>query len=225
MTYIYTLENVSVSYARQNVLEVPELRIPENTILGISGHNGSGKSTLLRLLAFLEDPTRGWVYLRGEKGSTQKEWLRRRVSLLTQNPYLLKRSVYGNVAYGLKVRKVKQAEEKVATALNMVGLPPEHFARRKWHQLSGGERQRVALASRLVLKPDVLLLDEPTSNLDQESTNLTRRAMLQAREKWGTNLIVVSHDLDWLAQVSHRVLSMHKGRIQRCEGKKPFCTG
>jgi tungstate transport system ATP-binding protein len=140
--------------------------------------------------------------------------LRRRITLLTQSPYLLKRSVLGNVAYGLKIRKEKQVEEKVSAALEMVGLSPARFLRRKWHQLSGGERQRVALASRLVLQPDVLLLDEPTSNLDQESTILTRQAVLRAREHWGTNLIIVSHDLEWLTQVSQTTLSMHKGRIQ-----------
>lgn len=210
---LYTLKNIRVIYAGQSVLDIPHLDIPENIILGLWGHNGSGKSTLLRLLAFLEDPTQGLVSFREVKGSAQKEFLRRKITLLTQSPYLLKRSVFGNVAYGLKVRKIHQAEEKVAAALDMVGLPPEHFARRKWHELSGGERQRVALASRLVLQPDVLLLDEPTSNLDLESTQLTRQAMLQAREKWGTNLIVVSHDLDWLFRVSYQVMSIHKGKI------------
>lgn len=210
---LYTLNNIRVIYAGQSVLEIPHLDIPENIILGLCGHNGSGKSTLLRLLAFLEDPTQGQVSFRGTKGSPQKEFLRRKITLLTQSPYLLKRSVFGNVAYGLKVRKIHPAEEKVAAALDMVGLPPEHFARRKWHELSGGERQRVALASRLVLQPEVLLLDEPTSSLDLESTQLTRQAMLQAREKWGTNLIVVSHDLEWLSQVSHQVMSMHKGHL------------
>jgi tungstate transport system ATP-binding protein len=210
---LYNLEDIRVIYAGQNVLEIPRLDIPENIILGLSGHNGSGKSTLLRLLAFLEDPTQGLVYFRGIRGSAQQESLRRKITLLTQSPYLLKRSVFANVAYGLKIRKISQTEEKVAAALDMVGLPPEDFARRKWHELSGGERQRVALASRLVLQPDVLLLDEPTSNLDLESTQLTRQAMLKAREKWGTNLIVVSHDLDWLSRVSHQVMSIHKGKI------------
>ncbi|MFP4429464.1 MAG: energy-coupling factor ABC transporter ATP-binding protein [Desulfovermiculus sp.] len=213
MCALYTLKDIRVIYAGQNVLEIPHLDIPENIILGLSGHNGSGKSTLLRLLAFLEDPTQGLVYFRNIRGSAHQESLRRKITLLTQSPYLLKRSVFGNVAYGLKIRKMHQTEEKVAAALDMVGLPAQHFARRKWHELSGGERQRVALASRLVLQPDVLLLDEPTSNLDLESTQLTRQAMLKAREKWGTTLIVVSHDLDWLSRVSHQVMSIHKGTI------------
>ncbi|MFO7804000.1 MAG: ABC transporter ATP-binding protein [Desulfovermiculus sp.] len=217
MSFLYSLHQVAVSYAGQTVLEIPALQIPEDTILGISGPNGSGKSTLLRLLAFLEDPDQGWVYYRKERGGVSREELRRSITLLTQSPYLLKRSVYGNVAYGLKLRKLPDSADKVQAALHMVGLPPERFARRKWHQLSGGERQRVALASRLVLQPDVLLLDEPTASLDQESTNLTRQAMLQARKKWGTNLIVVSHDLAWLDQVCHQVVSMHKGRIHKEE--------
>jgi tungstate transport system ATP-binding protein len=214
VSFLYSLQNVMVQYAGQTVLHIPSMHIPENIILGISGHNGSGKSTLLRLLAFLEHPTRGRVRFRQAAENTSREFLRRRITLLTQSPYLLKRSVLGNVAYGLKIRKEKQVEEKVSAALEMVGLSPARFLRRKWHQLSGGERQRVALASRLVLQPDVLLLDEPTSNLDQESTILTRQAVLRAREHWGTNLIIVSHDLEWLTQVSQTTLSMHKGRIQ-----------
>jgi len=217
MSSLYFLHQVAVRYSGQTVLDIPGLQIPEDTILGISGPNGSGKSTLLRLLAFLEDPDQGSVYYRQKRGSVSQEELRRSITLLTQSPYLLKRSVYGNVAYGLKLRKHPNTADKVQAALHMVGLPPECFARRKWQQLSGGERQRVALASRLVLQPDVLLLDEPTSSLDQESTHLTRQAMLQARKKWGTNLIVISHDLDWLHQTCHQVLSMHKGRIHKEE--------
>jgi tungstate transport system ATP-binding protein len=219
VSFLYLLQNVMVQYAGHTVLYIPSMHIPENIILGISGHNGSGKSTLLRLLAFLEYPTQGRVSFRQAAENTSREFLRRRITLLAQSPYLLKRSVLGNVAYGLKMRKEKQVEEKVAEALDMVGLSPARFLRRKWHQLSGGERQRVALASRLVLRPDVLLLDEPTSNLDQESTILTRQTVLQAKEHWGTNLIIVSHDLKWLDHVSQATIIMHKGRIQESSFK------
>ncbi|WP_027371545.1 ABC transporter ATP-binding protein [Desulfovermiculus halophilus] len=210
---LYSVHNVRVLYAGRTVLDIPELSIPDHTILGISGPNGSGKSTLLRLLAFLEDPDQGVIRFREQEPRPSKEALRRRITLLTQSPYLLKRSVYANLAYGPKVRKEKGAEERIRTALTMVGLPPEIFARRAWHQLSGGERQRVALASRLVLQPEVLLLDEPTSNLDQESTDLTRQAILQAHVQWGTNLILVSHDHKWLTRISQQILFLHKGQI------------
>ncbi len=215
MTRLYELRNIVLSYSGQTVLDIPHLDIDEDSVLGIVGHNGSGKSTLLRLLAFLEDPDQGEIRFHDRKASSREDHLRRRVTLLTQTPYLLKRTVFGNVAYGLRTRGSHDHESAVCAALNMVGLPPKHFARRRWHQLSGGERQRVALASRLVLQPEVLLLDEPTSNLDIESTELARKAMLQARERWSTNLIVVSHDLEWLNQVSDRTLSMHRGRIEK----------
>ncbi len=214
MAHLYELRRIAVVYSGQTVLEIPHLDIDQDSILGIVGPNGSGKSTLLRVLAFLEDPDQGEIRFRNRLSSSRQEHLRRRATLLTQTPYLLKRTVYGNVAYGLKVRGIRHNEAAVFAALDMVGLPPARFARRRWHQLSGGERQRVALASRLVLQPDVLLLDEPTSNLDQESTDLTRAAMLLAREQWSTSLIVVSHDLDWLAQVSDRTLSMTRGRVE-----------
>ena len=214
MAQLYELRNIVLSYSGQAVLDIPCLDLSEDKTIGILGPNGSGKSTLLRLLAFLEDPDQGEIRFHNRKASSREDHLRRRVTLLTQTPYLLKRTVFGNVAYGLRARGSQDNESAVWAALNMVGLPPKHFARRRWHQLSGGERQRVALASRLVLQPDVLLLDEPTSNLDLESTELARKAMLQAREQWSTNLIVVSHDLEWLNQVSDETLSMHRGRIE-----------
>ena len=213
MSSLFSLNKVHVSYAGQNVLHIPSLIIPPDTVTGIKGPNGSGKSTLLRLLAFLEDPDQGQILFREEAGNARNRALRRKITLLTQTPYLLKRSVLANVAYGLKIRGHLPVQDRVASALHMVGLPPDKFLKRKWYQLSGGERQRVALASRLVLQPEVLLLDEPTSNLDEESTYLTRQAILQARAQWGTSLIVVSHDQEWLDQICENRLCMSKGTI------------
>ena len=100
---------------------------------------------------------------------------------------LKKRTVYKNIAYGLKVRGDRDnLTQSVHDALNMVGLDPDAFAQRQWDELSGGEAQRVALAARLVLKPRVLLLDEPTASVDAASSELIRVASLRARSEWGT---------------------------------------
>jgi tungstate transport system ATP-binding protein len=213
---LYSLRGVRQAYNGRPVLDLAELDIPERSILGLAGPNGSGKSTLMRILAFLEDPAAGTVAYAGRPAGTRDAALRREATLLTQEPYLLKRSVLGNVAYGLRLRgedSRERAEAAAREALDMVGLAPGRFARRSWRELSGGEAQRVALAARLALKPRVLLLDEPTNNLDQESATRIKDAALAARDAWGATLVVVSHDLSWLTTVADRMVVLADGRI------------
>ena len=210
---LYELHNVLQEYGGKTVLSIESLTIEEGILLGIQGPNGSGKSTLLRILSFVEAPSRGSMDFKGAPADPEGVDLRRRVALLTQSPYLLKRSVLANVTYGLKLRGGKDRVEQGRQALSLVGLPPEDYAQRKWYELSGGEAQRVALAARLILRPEVLLLDEPTANLDEESTDIIRQAAFQARDEWGTNVILVSHDEEWLASVSQRTLRLKKGRL------------
>jgi tungstate transport system ATP-binding protein len=214
---LYTLRNIRQIYNGRPVLDLAELDVPERSILGLTGHNGSGKSTLLRILAFLEDPVSGSVTYAGRPAGTRDAALRREVTLLTQEPYLLKRSVLGNVGYGLKLRG-GDGRERAEEALDMVGLAPEKFARRSWRELSGGEAQRVALASRLALRPRVLLLDEPTASLDRESVARIKDAALAARTAWGATLVVVSHDLPWLESVADRVIRLADGHIHPPNG-------
>ena len=129
---------------------------------------------------------------------------------------MLKRSVMENVTYGLKIRGVsrEERENKGRKALEMVGLQPEQFLRRRWFELSGGEAQRVSLASRLALSPEVLLLDEPTSSVDSDSAELIKMALERARHNWGTSLIIVSHDDRWLDKVSDRIFRLEKGGLE-----------
>jgi tungstate transport system ATP-binding protein len=114
----------------------------------------------------------------------------------------------------LKLRGQKRdLAERVHQALALVGLPADRFAGRPWYALSGGEAQRVALAARLVLKPKVLLLDEPTASVDVASAQLIQRAALQARQEWGTAIVVASHDLQWLYDVCDDVLHLFRGKV------------
>jgi len=192
---------------------VDSLTIGTNSIIGLSGPNGSGKSTLLRILAFLEDPVAGTVVFDGTPCSTKQEAVRKKVTLLSQEPYLLKRSVEANVAYGLKVRGEADSSKKVAEALDLVGLPADRFAKRSWHELSGGEAQRVALATRLVLRPSVLLLDEPTTSLDAESTERIKEASVAARRDGKATLVIACHDMPWLESVCDSILVLDNGRV------------
>ncbi|MCK5310986.1 MAG: ATP-binding cassette domain-containing protein [Desulfobacteraceae bacterium] len=211
---IFHLKDISHFYGDTKVLEIDDLKIEKGSITGLIGPNGSGKSTLLKLLAFAQQPTFGQIFYKGKQGFPFSPLVRSKVTLLTQKPYLLKRTVFENIAYGLKIRKeTVRLADKVREALDNVGLDYNNFAQRKWHELSGGEAQRVAMAARLILKPEVLLLDEPIASVDTESAKLIRQASLNARDVLGTTLVVASHDLQWLYSISDNQLSIFKGNI------------
>lgn len=223
-TTLYRLEKVQQVYAGKTVLDIPFLEIERGAVLGLAGRNGSGKSTLLRLLAFLDRPDVGDIFFENARTGEYCAALRRQVTLLCQEPYLLQRTVFANVAYGLRLREgllsgMGQASRaaravRVDEALRMVGLDPETFGGRPWRALSGGEAQRVALAARLALKPKVLLLDEPTASLDEEGCEAAARAAQTARAQWSATVVAVSHDKDWLASLCDRVLTLVHGKLK-----------
>lgn len=211
---MYQIKDIDHYYGDKQVLSIEDVSIPSASIVGLIGPNGSGKSTLLKLLGFLEEPTYGAIFFKGQKVIPLSNDVRFRVTLLTQEPYLMRRSVFDNIAYGLKIRRdTKDIRKRVREALTQVGLEPENFIKRKWMALSGGEAQRVALAARLVLKPEVLLLDEPTASVDSHSARLIRKASLKAREEWGTTLVVATHDWQWLYETCDTVLHLLHGRL------------
>ena len=203
MTPLFHLENIVRTYpdpasrdphAVRTVLNLSELDIRAGEILGIRGHNGSGKSTLLRIIALLEPPDSGTVLFEGRPAGTDDLYLRRQVTLLLQTPYLLSRSVASNVAYGLRVRGIRNASElqnRIAASLLAVGLDPAVFLHRRRHELSGGECQRVALAARLALRPRVLLMDEPTASVDQQSAERIALAAHHAADS-GSAVVVAA---------------------------------
>ena len=215
MNPLYQLSSISQVYGGRTVLTVDSLTINRGTITGIVGPNGSGKSTLMRMLAFLETPSAGTILFNNKPASIADTSLRRKTTLMTQHPYLLKRTVKENVEYGLNVRNLENISGLAATALKEVGLEPETFLQRQWFELSGGEAQRVALASRLVLNPEVLLMDEPTSSLDEESTAKIREAAFRAKKERGTTLVIVSHDREWLTSIADRIVLVRNGQIEQ----------
>ncbi|MDD9303557.1 MAG: ATP-binding cassette domain-containing protein [Desulfobacter sp.] len=211
---LYELNQVRHYYGDKQVLDIEALKIPKGSILGLSGPNGSGKSTLLKILAFAMAPSQGQVKFNNRKERPMSPGIRSKVTLLTQKPYLLKRTVFDNVIYGLKIRKDKDnLHQRAAHALERVGLNYDDFHHRFWDELSGGEAQRVAMAARLILHPMALLLDEPVANVDTKSATLIRKAAMSAKKSWGCTLVIVSHDLSWLHQCSDTKISMAEGRI------------
>jgi tungstate transport system ATP-binding protein len=225
MEYLYQIRDLRHYYNANPVLNIDALSIRPNTITGIIGPNGSGKSTLLKLLAFIDKPSQGELLFKGIPAEPFSENVRFRTTLLTQEPYLMKRSVYKNISYGLGLRSdTRDIRGRVYDALSLVGLPADQFAHRKWYELSGGEAQRVALACRLVLKPEVLLLDEPTASIDASSAQVIKDTALMARREWGTTLIIASHDLEWLYDICEGVMHLFKGRLFG-SGRENFIFG
>ncbi len=212
---IYEIRSLLHAYGGKTVLSIDHLVLQPASIVGLIGPNGSGKSSLLRILGLVEKPTRGEIRFNGRRVEPFSEHTRFMVTLLPQEPFLMKRSVLSNVSYGLKLRgkNGQDVTTRVRQALSVVGLPFDDFADRPWYALSGGEMQRVALAARLALEPKVLLLDEPTASVDAASAQLIKEATLRARRELGTTLIVASHDWQWLFEICDEVLHLFQGRI------------
>ena len=211
---LYKISSLKQTYAGKTVLEIEHLTIQPASIVGLIGPNGSGKSSLLRVLGLIERPAQGKIRFDGRPVEPFSDEARFQISLLPQEPFLMKRSVFKNVSYGLKLRGGgRDAAQKVNEALASVGLANRDFAHRPWYALSGGEMQRVALAARLVLKPKVLLLDEPTASVDAASAQLIKEASLRVRQDLGATLIIASHDWQWLYEICDEILHLFQGKV------------
>ena len=211
---VYCLERVSKAYGSREVLCVDSLEIRQGEIFGVVGPSGAGKSTLLRLLDFLESPTSGQLHFRNcysSNGSRAPLDVRRRMTMVFQRPVLLNTSVYGNVAYGLKIRGDRQLQHKVERALGQVGL--SDLARERARLLSGGEAQRVALARAMVVEPEVLLLDEPTANLDPYNVGLIEDIVADLNRKRGMTIVLVTHNVFQAKRLGHRVALLLEGKV------------
>jgi tungstate transport system ATP-binding protein len=197
------------------VLQVDRLVIHAGEILALVGPSGAGKSTLLRQLNFLEQPAAGHVTFETSilNGSVPPLEVRRKVTTVFQNPVLLNRTVAANVAYGLQVRGKSRAEinTAVAAALDRVGLIT--LAKAPARTLSGGEAQRVALARALVVQPQVLLMDEPTANLDPYNVRLIEEIITQVNRDFGTTVVLVTHNVFQAKRLAHRVALLLEGRL------------
>ncbi len=179
------------------------------------GDSGSGKTTLLRLIAGLEMPDDGEIYLNGQLAS-RPGWVlppyQRRVGFVFQTPALWPHlTVAQNISFGINAVSKVQARQRLAEVLKQTGL--QQLAKRYPAQLSGGETRRVALARTLAPRPQHLLLDEPLTNLDPKGRNEMLSLVLQAAQSYGADLIYVTHDPTEASQISPCPLIMNRGRI------------
>jgi tungstate transport system ATP-binding protein len=221
---LYSLSGVQQAYNGRIVLDIDHLHVRRGEILGLVGPSGAGKSTLLRLLAFLERPSAG--SLAYQDRPCDETWpdlnARRRVTMVFQNPHLLRRSVTDNVAYGLNIRGRANGRKDVAQIIEQLGL--QELASAHAHTLSGGEAQRVALARALVLQPDILLLDEPTSNLDPYNIKLIEAIVRRANSEEGTTIVVVTHNVFQARRLASRVGLLLSGKLVEVAETEAFFT-
>lgn len=191
-------------YGGRTALNLPRLEVTKGETLALTGPNGCGKSTLLRLLAFLERPAAGTLRYTGSAAASRQE-----VTLLLQESYLLRMSVFNNVVLGLRLRHdAAPARHAYEQSMRAVGFDsPWDFAERGPAELSGGERQRVALAARLALRPRVLLLDEPTANVDAASALAVVSAIETCRHE-GVTVICATHDPALIRTLAARELQL-----------------
>jgi tungstate transport system ATP-binding protein len=211
----YELIDVEKTYEDRTVLRIPSLTIEPGEVLGLVGPSGAGKSTLLRLLALLEPPSSGEVRLHvdGRMVSHGNASMadRRRVAMVFQRPALLSRSVWANVAYGLRVRGNPDGHRLVENVLSRVSMLPLASAHPR--TLSGGEMQRVAVARALVLEPHVLLLDEPTANLDPGNVRIIETLIREQHERTSTTIVLVTHNIFQARRLATRVAFLLEGEL------------
>lgn len=204
------------SFGRSEILNNINLDIEKGEVLALIGPTGSGKTTLLRLIDTLDQPTRGSIFFRGDDlcrlSSKEKFLVRRRMAMVFQKPVMFSRSVYENVAYGLKVRGKGNSRDDVLHTLEEVGL--SGYESRSATTLSGGEMQRIALARAMAIKPEVLLLDEPTANLDPRSASAIDD-LIGRLSKGGTTVIMASHNMTECRRLADKVIVLVQGRITR----------
>jgi tungstate transport system ATP-binding protein len=212
---IFRLANLTKTYNDRTVLQIEQLEIVAGEILALVGPSGAGKSTLLRQLNFLEQPSGGHLSFAEQRwnGNGPPLDVRRAVTTVFQNPVLLNRSVGANVAYGLKIRgqAVQTVHQAVTAALSRVGL--QELSHVPARTLSGGERQRVALARALVVEPRVLLMDEPTANLDPYNVRLIEEIFCSANQEQGTTVVLVTHNIFQARRLAHRTALLLDGRL------------
>lgn len=204
------MEALTKEYEGRKVLDIESLQIKGGTLCGIIGPNGAGKSTLLNLIGGLMKPTGGQL-LYGEEPVTQVPY--GSMTLVFQSPYLIRTTVEKNIAYPLKLRgwNPVRIEERVLELAGDLGLTP--FLKQKSWKLSGGETQKVALARALSFRPRLLLLDEPTANVDPSTTAEIERMLKKSNENDGTTVILVTHNLVQAKRLCDEVLFMNQGKV------------
>ena len=203
-------------YGERDILKNINIRVDRGEAFAVIGPTGAGKTTLLRLIDLLDLPTSGRIYFDGIDVAELRRMrleVRRRMAFVLQKPVVFNTSVYNNIAYGLKWRGVRESSirEKVSSILEMIELLA--YRDRNARTLSGGEAQRVAIARAIVSEPEVLLLDEPTANLDPISTSKIEELIENIIHRYDTTIIMATHDMSQGQRLADRIAVLINGEI------------
>jgi tungstate transport system ATP-binding protein len=213
---VYTISRITKVYGNRTVLDIPYLEIAKGSIYALLGPNGAGKTTLLNMLGFLEAPTTGIVHYHSTPVHFSEPYLqnlRKEVVVVDQHPILFTTTVYKNLEFGLKIRRIppQSRAQIIEESLDLVGMRP--FSRESAHQLSGGETQRVAIARALAVNPQVLLCDEPTSSVDAENQVAIINILRQINELKNITIVFTTHDRSQVSSLAHHTLFLDHGKL------------
>ncbi|NBG88983.1 energy-coupling factor transporter ATPase [Isachenkonia alkalipeptolytica] len=217
LTYVYNPKSPFETKALEDI----NLEIHDGEFIGLIGHTGSGKSTLIQHLNGLIKPTSGKItvgdlVITGEKVKLAD--LRKKVGLVFQYPehQLFEETVYNDIAFGPKNLELseKEIDERVRESMELVKLDFEELKDRSPFELSGGQRRRVAIAGVLAMKPDILILDEPTAGLDPRGRDDILEQIKFLHDKYQNTVILVSHSMEDIAKLVDRIIVMHGGKIE-----------
>lgn len=226
MAFIETV-NLSQKVDDRHILQNINLAIEKGEVFALIGATGAGKTTLLRLLNLIDTPASGKIYFDGEdtaQSARLRLEMRRRMAFVLQKPVVFNRSVFDNVASGLRWRGENKSRlrEKVSHILEEVGLLPER--NRNARTLSGGEMQRVAIARAMALEPEVLLLDEPTANLDPVSSGRIEELITEVIKHYTTTFVLATHDMALGQRLADRIGVLVNGKLLQVGNSRDVFT-
>jgi len=204
------LEEIQKNYGTVEALHSVSLELQGGKIIALLGVNGAGKTTLMRIMAGLEKPETGKLLFNNQ--NIDAEALRKVSTLVFQRSAMFSTNVYDNLAYGLRIRGVPKEEtaKKITEALQAVRLLG--FEKRRARKTSGGEQQRIALARAFLLEPPVLLLDEPTANLDPNSATIIEKAIISKKSAQRV-IVMATHNLSQARRMADEIVHIYNGEI------------
>jgi tungstate transport system ATP-binding protein len=216
MNTILKAINLKKNYNGKTVLKISDLEIETGKITAIIGPSGAGKTTLLSLINGVERPDEGKIIFEGEELSATSEYSKeaiKRMAMVFQKPVMFNTTVYKNIVYGLKVRKIEaeQIKRRLSEAATWMGLGD--LLDQKAITLSGGEAGRVSVARAMIIRPDLILMDEPTANLDPANVSIIEDMIIKACEEYGATVIIVTHNMFQARRLAHNIVFMLNGEI------------
>lgn len=209
------VKNIVKSYGNRTVLDIDSLYFESGKIHGILGPNGSGKSTFMKILAGLQSFDEGKIEYNGMKLNSESM---KCITYSEQSSYLLRRSVFDNIAYPLIIRKISKEIIKEKVDEIMDNFEISRLKDQLATKLSGGESQKVALARAMIFEPDLLIVDEPTANIDPNSTKVIEKNLMRLNKEKGTTILIVTHNIAQCSRICDNSVFLNCGKLIE-EGK------